>query len=96
MSTTRWLSMHQVSRWFKQHRIRINEYLIQRDKTELISNNWWILLYVVDNIAQEASYIVKDLQNKSIFLDQQSKLLNKLKCIYINFIQAELIDLEVI
>ena len=47
--------MGNVTKWFKEHRVQIREYLMEKNVNDMAPNSWWIQLMIVENISFESS-----------------------------------------
>ena len=88
--------MGNVTKWFKEHRVQIREYLMEKNVNDMAPNSWWIQLMIVENISFESSESRKLLQSRDIIICEQENILNELVNTYLEFIQVEKYDLETI
>ena len=62
VATTRWLSIRNVTAWLRKHRVAVCQLLDEKNPRYKTPNVFWVILFVVDDIAQEASITFKALQ----------------------------------
>jgi hypothetical protein len=79
---TRWLSMGAVAKWFKTHRVAVQEYLDLKKPACAPSSSWWIFLYAIGAIAEQADIVFKSLQGLTTLISQQRAQLQQLVTTY--------------
>ncbi|KAH9247850.1 hypothetical protein BASA81_014533 [Batrachochytrium salamandrivorans] len=71
VATTRWLSMGTVAKWLTSNRARIQRYLQDKNASCAPSPVWWIFLFAIQAIAEEANVVFISLQGLSTLVSQQ-------------------------
>ncbi|KAH9265975.1 hypothetical protein BASA83_010885 [Batrachochytrium salamandrivorans] len=71
VATTRWLSMGTVAKWLTSNRVRIQRYLQDKNASCAPSPVWWIFLFAIQAIAEEANAVFVSLQGLSTLVSQQ-------------------------
>lgn len=89
VADTRWESMGKASSWLVERRIRLRQYLAEKNPACTPSEQWWIVLIVVQVLSVEASRTFRSLQGLTLMINQQQETLKKLKWTYCDFISAQ-------
>jgi hypothetical protein len=71
VATTRWLSMSIVTKWILDKKDRIYEFLKDKEPVIQPDDLFWVMLHVVDAIAQRAAITFKQLQGGLLLVSQQ-------------------------
>lgn len=75
---TRWLNMIKVTTWFDKHRLAVAAYFEEKKPACMPDESWWILLFVVHEIAGIAAISCKSLQGHGTLLCNQHHTLKRL------------------
>ena len=89
VADTRWLSMGAVTKWFKLHRVDIQQYLSQKLPACTPSNTWWIFMLVIEAVAAQATLTFKALQGLTTLLSQQHHRLQDLSRQYCQMVNVQ-------
>jgi hypothetical protein len=76
--STRWLSMKKLTSFLEKYRVRICEYLVEKNPTCKPKTKWWILMLALDRVATELADVVSRLQGHTCLLGQQTAELEAL------------------
>ena len=71
VASTRWLSLGKVLPWFARHRVRILQYIEEKNPPCKPSVSWWISLLALRRVTDEVSILFKSLQFGSLLVTQQ-------------------------
>lgn len=78
VSTTRWLSLGEVCKWLTKHRIRIQEYLVEKEPAQAPDKSWWLLLLMVCALMEPVNICFKSIQGQDTLLSHQNHRINVL------------------
>lgn len=87
--TVRWLSMGKVLSWLVLHRLKVQEYLLEKNLDWNPSNSWWVFTYTMHEIVKEADIVFQELQGMQTLILQQRVRLKELVNIYCSMSQME-------
>ena len=89
VATTRWLSISNVTAWLRKHRVAFRQLLDEKNPQCKPPNVFWVMLFVVDYIAQEASITFKALQAMNIILSQQQSSIRQLRAFLMEYFKVK-------
>ena len=71
VANTRWLSMGKVSRWLCGNRVRVRQYLDEKQPACSPPLIWWMFLFALNAFVEEANSVFVSLQGLNTLLSQQ-------------------------
>ena len=75
---TRWMSMAKVLHWFNAKRVRLQQFLDERERSWRPPLHWWITVVVMERILNRTNEAFTRLQGLTTLLSQQRHCLNEL------------------
>ena len=89
VATTRWLSIRNVTVWLRKHLVAVRQLLDEKNPRCKPLNVFWVMLFVVDDIAQESSIALKALQAMSLILSQQQSSIRQLRAFLMEYFKVK-------
>ena len=91
---TCWESMSSMLKWFRDHQVRVQQYLEEKKPSCTPSPEWLIVIILVEKISAEATKTFRSLQGLTTLLCAQHEGLVKLHTIYSNLLTTQILDGE--
>ena len=79
VATTRWLSISNVTCWLCKHRVAVCQLLDKKNPLCKPGAVFWVVLFIIDDIAQQAAITFKSLQALNLILSQQQSSIQRLQ-----------------